>query len=407
MLRIFFSIILLFFVLQASTESFAEKFPKVLSCVKGKSDDFTLHLVTLIEQNENGTGEAFVDDRSFKLVLDDGIWLGTSKKGTEFLILEDDKIKIISGKTNWEGVCFRSDDALTPLVKTVSQPLSIKIDSLTKELHKLKSELALIEIENSKLIEKIEDNISEEENFQEKVEIFLESGMTANSIVNKINSTENLTGFIDFVPEEGSLATGKLFFKFGENREKVLSKIMLLQRANLGRAWLMRSRNTILKSPRELLILASILEKETRNDSEKQLISSVFHNRLSKGMKLQADPTVLYGLTMGKDVIARSPTKAEIKEKNPYNTYIVKGLPIAPISNPSVASLFAAARPSKTEFLFFVSNGNGGHRFSKTYDGHKKGIEILLTRKKEQRKSTKTGAMTYITLPPSKPILLK
>ena len=407
MLRIFFSIILLVFIFQASTESFADKFPKVLSCVKGESDDFTLHLVTLIEQTEDGTGEAFVDDRSFKLVLDDGIWLGTSKKGTEFLILEDDKIKIISGKSNWDGVCFRSDDALAPLVKTVSQPLSIKIDSLTKELHKLKSELALIEIENSKLIEKIEDNISEEENSQEKVEIFLESGMTANSIVNKINSTENLTGFIDFVPEEGSLATGKLFFKFGESREKVLSKIMLLQRANLGRAWLMRSRNTILKSPRELLILASILEKETGNDSEKQLISSVFHNRLSKGMKLQADPTVLYGLTMGKDVIARSPTKAEIKEENPYNTYIVKGLPIAPISNPSVASLFAAARPSKTEFLFFVSNGNGGHRFSKTYDGHKKGIEILLTRKKEQRQSTRTGAMTYITLPPSKPVLLK
>ena len=407
MIRIFFSIILLFSILQASAVSFADKFPKVLSCVKGASDDFTLHLVTLIEQNENGTGEAFVDDRSFNLVLDDGIWLGTSKKGTEFLILEDDKIKIISGKSNWDGVCFRSDDALAPLVKTVSQPLSIKIDSLTKELHKLKSELALIEIENSKLIEKIEDNISEEENSQEKVEIFLESGATANSIVNKINSTENLTGFIDFVPEEGSLATGKLFFKFGESREKVLSKIMLLQRANLGRAWLMRSRNTILKSPRELLILASILEKETGNDSEKQLISSVFHNRLSKGMKLQADPTVLYGLTMGKDVIARSPTKAEIKEKNPYNTYIVKGLPIAPISNPSVASLFAAARPSKTEFLFFVSNGNGGHRFSKTYDGHKKGIEILLTRKKEQRKSTRTGAMTYITLPPSKPVLLK
>ncbi len=110
---------------------------------------------------------------------------------------------------------------------------------------------------------------------------------------------------------------------------------------------------------------------------------------------------------MGKDVIARSPTKAEIKEKNPYNTYIVKGLPVAPISNPSVASLFAAARPSKTDFLFFVSNGNGGHQFSKTYDGHKKGIQILLTRKKEQRKSTRTGAMTYITLPPSKPILLK
>ena len=90
MLRICFSIVLLFVILQASTVSFADRFPKVLSCVKGESDDFTLHLVTLIEQNENGTGEAFVDDRSFKLVLDDGIWLGTSKKATEILILEDD-----------------------------------------------------------------------------------------------------------------------------------------------------------------------------------------------------------------------------------------------------------------------------------------------------------------------------
>ena len=292
-------------------------------------------------------------------------------------------------------------------MNSVSQPLSLKIEGLTSELHKLKSELALVEIENSKLIEKIEDIISNEQTFKEKVEIFLEDGMTSHAIVNMINSTEKLTGYIDYVPDEGSLATGKMFFKYGEDREKVLSKLMLLQRANLGRAWLMRSRNTVLKNPRELLILASILEKETGNDSEKQLISSVFHNRLSKGMKLQADPTVLYGLTMGKDVIARSPTKAEIKESSPYNTYIVKGLPIAPISNPSESSLFAAARPSKTEFLFFVSNGNGGHRFSKTYDGHKKGIEILLTRKREQKKSTKSGAITYVTLPPVKPVLLK
>ena len=407
MLRVLFSTLLIVFVFQTPNESFSKGFPKVLSCVKGQSDDFDLHLVTLIEQNDKGTGEAFVDDRFFKLVLDEGIWLGTSKKGTEFLILEDDRIKIVSGKTVWEGVCFRSDDALAPLVKTVSQPLSIKIENLTKELHKLKSELALIEIENSKLIEKIENNISHEQTKINKVELFLENGMTSNAIVKKINLTANLTGYIDFVPEEGSLATGKLSLKFGEDREKVLSKIMLLQRANLGRAWLMRSRNTILNSPRELLILASILEKETGNDSEKQLISSVFHNRLTKGMKLQADPTVLYGLTMGKDVIARSPTKAEIKEKNPYNTYIVKGLPVAPISNPSVASLFAAARPSKTDFLFFVSNGNGGHRFSKTYDGHKEGIQILLTRKKQQRELTGSGAITYVTMPPPKPVLLK
>ena len=257
-----------------------------------------------------------MNEQVFKLVFDDGIWLGTSKKGTEFLILDGEKIKIISGKTDWEGLCFRSDDALTPLVKSVSKPLSVKIESLTKELHKLKSELALIEIENSKLIEKIERNISGEQTFEEKVELYLEDGMTSDAIVKKINQTKNLTGNIDFVPEEGSLSTGKLFLKFGEDREKVLSKIMLLQRANVGRAWLMRSRNTILKSPRELLILASILEKETVNDSEKQLISSVFHNRLAKGMKLQADPTVLYGLTMGKNVIAK-PNKSRDQRKKP------------------------------------------------------------------------------------------
>ena len=406
MLRVLSPILIFIFAFHSPYKSLSEGFPKVLSCVKGQSDDFDLHVVTITEQSEEGIGEAFVNEQVFKLVFDDGIWLGSSKKGTEFLILEDEKIKIISGKTDWEGVCFRSDDALTPLVKSVSKPLSIKIESLTNELHKLKSELALIEIENSKLIEKIENNISGEQTSEEKVELFLEAGMTSDAIVKKINLTKNLTGNIDFVPEEGSLATGKLFLKFGENREKVLSKIMLLQRANVGRAWLMRSRNTKLKSPRELLILASILEKETVNDSEKQLISSVFHNRLAKGMKLQADPTVLYGLTMGKNIIARSPTKAEIKEKNPYNTYVVKGLPIAPISNPSVASLFAAARPSKTDFLFFVSNGKGGHKFSKSYDDHKEGIEILLTRKKEQKSVVKSGAMTYITLPPPKPVLL-
>ena len=206
-------------MLQNPSDGFSENFPKVLSCVKGESNDFKLHLVTVIEQNDQGTGKAFVDDRLFNLVLDEGIWLGTGEKGTEFLILENDKIKIISGKTNWEGICFRSDDALT-LVNSVSQPLSLKIEGLTSELHKLKSELALVEIENSKLIEKIEDIISNEQTFKEKVEIFFEDGMTSHAIVNMINSTENLTGYIDYVPDEGSLATGKVFFKYGEDREK-------------------------------------------------------------------------------------------------------------------------------------------------------------------------------------------
>ena len=172
MLRALLPILVFIFAFHSPDKSLSEGFPKVLSCVKGQSDDFDLHVVTITEQNEEGTGEAFVNETVFKLVFDDGIWLGSSKKGTEFLILEDEKIKIISGKTDWTGVCFRSDDALTPLVKSVSKPLSIKIESLTKELHKLKSELALIEIENSKLIEKIENNISGEQNSEEKLSCF-------------------------------------------------------------------------------------------------------------------------------------------------------------------------------------------------------------------------------------------
>ena len=169
----------------------------------------------------------------------------------------------------------------------------------------------------------------------------------------------------------------------------------------------MRSKGIEISNPRELLILASIVEKETVKDSEKQLISSVFQNRLKKKMKFQADPTVLYALTKGKNVLARSPTREELDRKSPYNTYVITGLPISPISNPSVSSLFAAARPSKTEFLYFVSNGGGGHKFSNTYEGHKKGIEILLTRRKEQSSSEKEGSITYIRIPIAKPIILE
>ena len=402
--KVFFTAFIFFSVYE---KSIAENFPKVLSCVKSESNNFDLHIITLVSQPIDGKSEAYVDDKPFNLVFDEGLWLGTSRLGTQFLILDNKKVKLISGKNTWEGECFPTDEALMPLIETVAKPLSLKIETLNKELYKLKSELSLIEVENSKLIEKIEDNVTHLENKGDKAEIILEEGSTSQVFVNSLNKSPFFSGKIDNIPEEGSLAPGKYFFKIGEEREKIISKLMLIQRANIGRAWLMRSKDIQISNPRELLILASIVEKETVKDSEKQLISSVFHNRLSKKMKLQADPTVLYALTKGKNVLARSPTRQELERKSPYNTYVIAGLPISPISNPSVSSLFAAARPSKTEFLYFVSNGGGGHSFSKTYEGHKKGIEILLTRKKEQSAAKKKGSITYIKLPIAKPILLE
>ena len=400
-----FFIVFVFF--SVCEKSLAENFPKVLSCVKSESNNFDLHILTLVSQPIDGKGEAYVDDKPFNLILDEGLWLGTSKSGTQFLILNNKKVKLISGKNTWEGECFPTDEALMPLIETVAKPLSLKIENLNEELYKLKSELALIEIENSKLIEKIEDNVTHLDKTGDKTEIILKGGSTSQAFVNLLNENPLFSGEIENVPEEGSLAPGKYFFKVGEKREKIISKLMLIQRANIGRAWLMRSKDIVINNPRELLILASIVEKETVKDSEKQLISSVFHNRLKKKMKLQADPTVLYALTKGKNVLARSPTREELEQKSPYNTYVITGLPISPISNPSVSSLFAAARPSKTEFLYFVSNGGGGHSFSKTYEGHKKGIEILLTRKREQSSAEKKGSITYIRIPIAKPILLE
>ncbi len=403
-IKVFFTAFLCFSMCK---KSFAESFPKVLSCVKSESNNFDLHIVTLVSQPIDGRGEAYVDDKPFNLIFDEGLWLGTSKLGTQFLILDNKNIKLISGKNTWEGECFPTDEALMPLIETVSKPLSLKIETLNKELYKLKSELALIEVENSKLIEKIEDNVTFSDQSGDKTEIILKEGSTSQAFVKLLNENPFFSGQIENVPDEGSLAPGKYFFKIGEDREKIVSKLMLIQRANIGRAWLMRSKDIEISNPRELLILASIVEKETVKDSEKQLISSVFHNRLKKKMKLQADPTVLYALTKGRNTLARSPTRQELEKKSPYNTYVVTGLPISPISNPSVSSLFAAARPSRTDFLYFVSNGGGGHSFSKTYEGHKKGIEILLTRKKEQSSAEKKGSITYIKIPIAKPILLE
>ncbi|OUX43614.1 hypothetical protein CBE37_01975, partial [bacterium TMED277] len=241
-------------------KSLAENFPKVLSCVKSEENNFDLHILTLVSQPIDGTGEAYVDDKPFNLIFDEGLWLGTSKLGTQFLILDNKKVKLISGKNTWEGECFPTDEALMPLIETVAKPLSLKIENLNEELYKLKSELALIEIENSKLIEKIEDNVTHLDKTGDKTEIILKEGSTSQVFVNLLNQNPLFSGEIENVPDEGSLAPGKYFFKIGEKREKIISKLMLIQRANIGRAWLMRSKDIEISNPRELLILASIVE---------------------------------------------------------------------------------------------------------------------------------------------------
>ena len=252
-------------------------------------------------------------------------------------ILDNKKVKLISGKNTWEGECFPTDEALMPLIETVAKPLSLKIENLNEELYKLKSELALIEIENSKLIEKIEDNVTHLDSTGDKTEIILKEGSTSQAFVNLLNENKFFSGIIETVPEEGSLAPGKYFFKIGEKREKIISKLMLIQRANIGRAWLMRSKDIEVSNPRELLILASIVEKETVISSEELSFTTIkeYANRLSS----ESDGKILY-------------CTDEISQSNPLNLWKAQGKEII-IADTVIDSQFIPWLETRNEKITF------------------------------------------------------
>ena len=149
--------------------------------------------------------------------------------------------------------------------------------------------------------------------------------------------------------------------------------------------WERRSPDLPLRTPEQLLILASIIEKETGKPEERTRVAAVFVNRLKQKMKLQSDPTIVYGLVFGKGTLGRPISKADIQSPTPYNTYVIDGLPPGPIANPGRASIEAAANPARTKELFFVADGTGGHAFSETYDQHQKAVAKLRAIEQEAR----------------------
>ena len=141
--------------------------------------------------------------------------------------------------------------------------------------------------------------------------------------------------------------------------------------------WERRNPDLPVRTPEQLLILASIIEKETGKPEERTRVAAVFVNRLKQKMKLQSDPTIVYGLVFGKGSLGRPITRADIQSQTPYNTYVIEGLPPGPIANPGRASIEAAANPARTKELFFVADGTGGHAFAETYDQHQKNVAKL------------------------------
>ena len=146
------------------------------------------------------------------------------------------------------------------------------------------------------------------------------------------------------------------------------------QERRLAEVWATRDDTTPVKTLEELLILASIIEKETGVSDERFQVASVFANRLNKGMPLQTDPTVIYGITLGKGPLGRGLRKSELRRDTPWNTYVNRGLPLTPIANPGLASLQATVAPTKTDYIFFVADGTGGHAFAVTLKDHNRNV---------------------------------
>jgi UPF0755 protein len=199
-------------------------------------------------------------------------------------------------------------------------------------------------------------------------------GATSWRIVQALNEISYLTGEIKEIPREGSLAPDSYEFGQKDSRLTILKRMEVKQDNVLQEAWQSKMDGLPLKNPEEALILASIIEKETGLESERQVIASVFINRLKKGMPLQTDPTVIYGITKGKEILGRGLRQSELRKDTPWNTYLKGGLPPTAIANPGAESIFAALNPDDTEFIFFVADGTGGHAFSTNLIDHNKNV---------------------------------
>ena len=196
-------------------------------------------------------------------------------------------------------------------------------------------------------------------------------GSTANDLKTKLLSNKYLSGEIpDLI--EGIYKPNTYHFKYGYSRIKLLSRMKKAQDISLNNVWKNKPKNFILKNKYELLILASIIQKEAKSFEDSKLVASVFINRLKNKMKLQSDVTLAYGLNINGKYI----TKKMLKSNHPFNTYFYNGLPPKPISYPGDNALNALKSFKDTNFLYFVADGIGGHRFSKTYNSHKKNIDL-------------------------------
>lgn len=224
--------------------------------------------------------------------------------------------------------------------------------------------------------------------------VTIPEGFTVDQIFQRLAAHEDLTGDMpEEMPPEGSLRPETYKFTRGTTRAEVVEQMQAAQSALVSQIWARRDPDLPLTSKEEMVILASIVEKETGRADERTLVASVFMNRLERGMRLQSDPTIIYGLFGGKGKPSDRPIyRSDIDRVTPYNTYQIDGLPPGPIANPGRASLEAVARPSKTNHYYFVADGTGGHAFAETLDQHNANVRRWRQIEAERAKQRENAA---------------
>ncbi|MFN3642324.1 MAG: endolytic transglycosylase MltG [Gemmobacter sp.] len=204
--------------------------------------------------------------------------------------------------------------------------------------------------------------------------VTLAEGVTSWQVVQSLKAAEFLSGEVGAVPPEGTLAPDSYEVARGADRAALLAEMAARQTRILNDLWAARAEGLPYRTIEEALVMASIIEKETGVPDERGTVASVFVNRLRAGMKLQTDPTVIYGITKGQGVLGRGLRQSELRAATPWNTYVIDGLPPTPIANPGRASIAAALDPPDTPYLFFVADGTGGHAFAETLAEHNRNV---------------------------------
>ena len=203
-----------------------------------------------------------------------------------------------------------------------------------------------------------------------RLRIAMAEGVTSWQVVEALKQADFLSGEVKERPPEGSLSPDTYEVLRGADRAALIADMTDRQAKILQTAWENRAQDLPYETPDQALVMASIVEKETGVPDERRQVASVFVNRLEKGMKLQTDPAVIYGVTKGEGVLDRGLRRSELAKETPYNTYIIDGLPPTPIANPGKAAIEAALNPEATDYLYFVADGSGGHAFATTLEAH-------------------------------------